>query len=143
MVHPEAGVPEGEYHTSRSRVGLRCPYGAQQDSSYILLIQRVETELLQAHLQQGTVNVQVVRRIDVPCRDVMWNDSGEMVAILSESSFYVLRFDREAVDTAFESGSTIEEDGIEEAFELLNEVSEHVRTGTANWLQMWLHGECW
>ncbi len=59
----------------------------------------------------------------------MWNDAGEMVAILSESSFYVLRFDREAVDAAFESGAAIDEDGIEEAFELLNEVSEHVRTG--------------
>ena len=66
---------------------------------------------------------------------MLWNDSGEMVAILSESSFYVLRFDREAVDAAFESGQPIEEDGIEEAFELLNEVSEHVRTGApCSWL---------
>ncbi|KAK9848483.1 hypothetical protein WJX84_008248 [Apatococcus fuscideae] len=101
--------------------------------------------MLQSHLDDVRSNEavifydwttnKVVRRIDVPCRDVLWNDSGEMVAILSESSFYVLRFDQEAVDAAFEAGTPIEEDGIEEAFELLNEVSEHVRTG------LWV-GDC-
>ncbi len=75
----------------------------------------------------------------MPCRDVLWNDSGEMVAILSESSFYVLRFDRDAVDAAFEAGTAIDEDGLEDAFELLNEVSEHVRTGQFGWTTLWLH----
>ena len=38
---------------------------------------------------------QVVRRIDVPVRGVKWSDNGDLVAILSESSFYVLAYDRE------------------------------------------------
>jgi hypothetical protein len=33
------------------------------------------------------------------------------------------------VDAHIESGADIDEDGIDDAFELLNEVSEHVRTG--------------
>ena len=35
------------------------------------------------------------------------------------------------VDAHLESGADIDEDGIDDAFELLNEVSEHVRTGEA------------
>lgn len=37
--------------------------------------------------------MQVVRRIDVPVRVVKWSDSGELVALLSESSFYILAYD--------------------------------------------------
>ena len=73
--------------------------------------------------------MQIIRRIDVPVRDVKWSDSGELVAILSESSFYILSFDRGVVDATLASGAELEEDGIEDAFELLNEVSERVRTG--------------
>ena len=42
--------------------------------------------------------VQVIRRIDVPPRDVKWSDNGELVALIGEASFYVLRFDRAAVE---------------------------------------------
>lgn len=72
---------------------------------------------------------QVIRRIDVAVREVHWSDSGELVAILGEQSFYVLRFAGDVVETFFESGQEPDEDGIDDAFELLNEVSEHVRTG--------------
>ncbi|KAK9807397.1 hypothetical protein WJX73_000390 [Symbiochloris irregularis] len=77
----------------------------------------------------------VVRRIDVPVREVMWAESGELVTIISDASFYVLRFDRSAVDAFAATGEDLPEDGIEEAFELLNEVSETVRTG------LWV-GDC-
>ena len=73
--------------------------------------------------------LQVIRRIDAPVRDVKWSDNGELVALVSEASFYVLRYSREAVDAFLESGRTADEDGIEEAFDMLNEVSERVRTG--------------
>ncbi len=73
--------------------------------------------------------VQLIRRIDVPVRDIRWSDSGELVAIISDSSFYILRLDSQAVDSFLESGAEAEDDGMEDAFELLNEVSERVRTG--------------
>ncbi len=76
------------------------------------------------------VGAQVVRRIDVPVRDVKWSESGTLLAIISEASFYILRYDQGTVDSWFESGREIDEDGIEDAFELITEVSERVRTGT-------------
>lgn len=39
--------------------------------------------------------MQIVRRIDVAVRSVKWSDNGDLVAILGETSFYVLQHDRE------------------------------------------------
>ncbi|KAI8462483.1 MAG: coatomer WD associated region-domain-containing protein [Monoraphidium minutum] len=77
----------------------------------------------------------LVRRIDVGVRDVIWSESGELVAIIGESSFYVLSFSRAALDAAVGAGAPVDEDGIEEAFELVAEVPERVRTG------LWV-GDC-
>ncbi len=73
--------------------------------------------------------MQVVRRIDVPVKDIKWSDSGELVALIGESSFYTLRYVREAFTQAVESGAEFDEDGVEDAFELVTETSEAVRTG--------------
>lgn len=73
--------------------------------------------------------MQIVRRIDVPAKDIRWSDSGELVAIIAEASFYVLRYSREAVEEAVASGAEFDEDGIDDAFELQTETSETVRTG--------------
>ncbi len=75
------------------------------------------------------MTVQLVRRIEVPAKDIKWNGGGDLVAIIGESSFYVLRYTREAVDAALEAGTELDEDGIEDAFELQTETSEAVRTG--------------
>lgn len=73
--------------------------------------------------------LQVLRRIEVPVREVRWSDNGDLVALICETQFYTLRFSPEAVEQFFESGEEADEDGIEDAFELLNEVQERVRTG--------------
>ena len=73
--------------------------------------------------------VQLVRRIEVPAKDIKWSGGGDLVAIIGESSFYVLRYTREAVEAAVEAGTDLDEDGIEDAFELQTETSEAVRTG--------------
>lgn len=39
--------------------------------------------------------LQIVRRIDVAVRGIKWSDNGDLVAILSEASFYILAYDRE------------------------------------------------
>ena len=51
---------------------------------------------------------QPIRRIDVPVRDVKWSDSGELVAILSDQSFYVLRFARDGVLERCNGGAVAE-----------------------------------
>ena len=65
----------------------------------------------------------------MPAKDIKWSGGGDLVAIIGESSFYVLRYEREAVEAAVEAGAEMDEDGIEEAFELQTETSEAVRTG--------------
>ena len=55
----------------------------------------------------ASLPAQVVRRIDVVVKDIKWAEAGELVAIISEASFYVLRFNREAVEAA--QGATLPE----------------------------------
>jgi coatomer subunit beta' len=55
---------------------------------------------------------------------VYWSGTGTLVAITSEDSFYVLRFDREAYNAALTSGMEIGDEGVEAAFEVVAEVSE-------------------
>ena len=88
-------------------------------------------------LQQAAEHVmlQVVRRIEVSVRDVKWSEAGELVAIISDASFYVLQYDRDAVEAA--AGTAQPEDGIEEAFDLLHEVPETVRTGVCGSCPAW------
>ncbi|MCO5594209.1 hypothetical protein L7F22_048234 [Adiantum nelumboides] len=71
----------------------------------------------------------VIRRIDVTVKDIYWADSGDLVTISSDNSFYILKYNRDAVAAHTESGKPIDEQGVEDAFELLHEISERVRTG--------------
>uniref|UniRef100_A0A7I4DAQ0 Beta'-coat protein n=1 Tax=Physcomitrium patens TaxID=3218 RepID=A0A7I4DAQ0_PHYPA len=77
----------------------------------------------------------VVRRIDVVVKNIYWSDSGDLVAIASESSFYILKYNRDVVVEHFESGTPTDEQGLEDAFELLHEIPERIRTG------LWV-GDC-
>ncbi|KAJ7569395.1 hypothetical protein O6H91_01G111000 [Diphasiastrum complanatum] len=71
----------------------------------------------------------VVRRIDVIVKNIYWADSGDLVAIAGENSFYILKYNHQAVTSYLDSGKPIDEQGVEDAFELLHEISERVRTG--------------
>ena len=66
----------------------------------------------------------VVRRIEVDATHVVWSGSGELVAITSEDTLYVLRFDRSAYDSRLDAGEVLGDEGVEEAFELVAEISE-------------------
>eukprot|EP00240_Pyramimonas_obovata_P003366 CAMPEP_0118928502 /NCGR_PEP_ID=MMETSP1169-20130426/5726_1 /TAXON_ID=36882 /ORGANISM="Pyramimonas obovata, Strain CCMP722" /LENGTH=852 /DNA_ID=CAMNT_0006870485 /DNA_START=138 /DNA_END=2692 /DNA_ORIENTATION=- len=78
----------------------------------------------------------VIRRIDVAVKNIYWSDSGDLVTIASEASFYILRYNREVVETFLASGEVLDEnEGIEDAFELLYEIPERVRTA------VWM-GDC-
>ena len=53
---------------------------------------------------------------DLSLCEVTWSGSGELVAIIADGSFYMLRFDRSAYN---ESGEEIGEEGVEEAFDVV------------------------
>mmetsp|Transcript_26629 Transcript_26629/g.32327 ORF Transcript_26629/g.32327 Transcript_26629/m.32327 type:complete len:931 (-) Transcript_26629:369-3161(-) len=78
----------------------------------------------------------VIRRIDVPVKGIYWSDNGEHVTITSDSSFFILRYNRDLVEEYISSGKDLDDqEGIEDAFELLHEVHERVRTA------VWM-GDC-
>lgn len=60
------------------------------------------------------------------CRvsQISWSANGTLVAITGDDSFYLLKFDRDAYNAALESGIEITDEGVEEAFELVAEISE-------------------
>lgn len=80
-------------------------------------------------------NTDMIRRIEIQPKHIFWSDSGELVCIATEESFFVLRYLPEQVLKAHESKAEMMEDGIEDAFEVLGEVQEVVKTG------LWV-GDC-
>ncbi|CAH2036488.1 unnamed protein product [Thlaspi arvense] len=71
----------------------------------------------------------LIQRIDVTVKNLYWADSGDLVAIASDTSFYILKYNRDLVSSHFDSGKSTEEEGVEDAFEVLHEHDERVRTG--------------
>ena len=61
---------------------------------------------------------------------VIWSGSGSLVAIIADDSFYVLRFHRDAYDQKVEEGAEITDEGVEEAFDVLAEITERSEVPT-------------
>nr|CAG4638264.1 EOG090X01FO [Cyclestheria hislopi] len=80
-------------------------------------------------------NLTLIRRVEIQPRGVFWSENGELVCISTEESYFILKYNADAVAKAAESKEGITEDGIEDAFEVLNEVQEVVKTG------LWV-GDC-
>ncbi|KAJ5232916.1 hypothetical protein N7468_005872 [Penicillium chermesinum] len=70
----------------------------------------------------------LVRRIEVDPKNVYWSESGELVTLACEDTFYVLRYSREAYINGVNNGEA-DEDGVEAAIDLVASISEEVRTG--------------
>lgn len=62
-------------------------------------------------------------RRDLTEAQVYWSESGELVAIACEDTFYILRFSRENFVAAVQAGE-VEDDGVEAAFEVITDISE-------------------
>ncbi|AEE75759.1 Coatomer, beta' subunit [Arabidopsis thaliana] len=71
----------------------------------------------------------LIQQIDVTVKNLYWAESGDLVAIASDTSFYILKYNRELVSSHFDSGRPTDEEGVEDAFEVLHENDERVRTG--------------
>ena len=55
---------------------------------------------------------------------VYWSDNGELVCIATEDEAFMLRYNADAVE-----GTPPDEDGFEEAFDVVGEVADKVMTG--------------
>ena len=69
----------------------------------------------------------LVRRIDVQPKSIKWSETGELCVLVCEDSFFVLRYNRDTVTAAFEKGGAVGEDGVDDAFTVVHEISEQVR----------------
>ena len=54
---------------------------------------------------------------------MFWSESGDLVTLACEDTFYVLRYSRENFLAAVQSGE-IDEDGAESAFETITDINE-------------------
>lgn len=64
-------------------------------------------------------SLELVRRIEIQPKHVYWSESGELVALATEDSYFVLRYDAGAVSAAREAGGdAVTQDGVEEAFDV-------------------------
>lgn len=71
-----------------------------------------------------------IRRIDVVPRKVYWSESGELVVLACENTYYVLRYNKDLVTRFAEEGVDTPDEGIEGAFVLELEVDERVKSGS-------------
>ncbi|CCG82449.1 putative COPI vesicle coat beta' subunit [Taphrina deformans PYCC 5710] len=73
----------------------------------------------------------LVRRIDVGgSSDIFWSETGELMALITDEAFYILRFDRQAYQDAVDNGTVNDdESGVEDAFEVIATIHETVTTG--------------
>ena len=55
---------------------------------------------------------------------MFWSGTGSLVAITSDDSFYILRFDRDAYNEKVEAGAEVTDEGIEEAFDMVADVQD-------------------
>jgi len=55
---------------------------------------------------------------------VFWSGTGSLVAIVSDDSFYILRFDRDAYNEKLEEGAEITDEGVEDAFDVVADVQD-------------------
>lgn len=51
-------------------------------------------------------------------RNVFWNETGNLVCLATEDSYFILKVDTGAIATAIETKSGVGEDGLEEAFDV-------------------------
>ena len=77
----------------------------------------------------------IIRKIEVAPKDVVWSDSGELVAIITEASTFLLKYDAQRVADHVAAGGASSEDGYDFAFELVEEVEERIRQA------LWI-GDC-
>lgn len=71
----------------------------------------------------------LIRRIDIEATNIYWSSNGDRVTIATADAFFILTYNAEAVKEAIASGQEIDDEGIEDAFDVEGEVQEIVKTG--------------
>lgn len=70
-----------------------------------------------------------IRKIDVSPNEIYWSESGTLLTLACDDIFYVLKFNHDAYVNAIDTGNIDPDDGVEDAFEVITDVSECVKSG--------------
>lgn len=54
----------------------------------------------------------------------MWNDSGRLLAFITEDTLFVLRYDHDSVQVALQEGTIPSDGGLEEAMDVVHDANE-------------------
>ncbi|KAI9208226.1 coatomer WD associated region-domain-containing protein [Polychytrium aggregatum] len=107
-------------------VQIKLSYSAEGIFGGVLLGIRSSTFLSFYDWETGVC----VRRVDIVAKSVFWSES-DLVAIACEDTTYILKFNRVAYQQRLDqmSAADLTEEGIEDALELITEISECIKTG--------------
>lgn len=72
----------------------------------------------------------VIRRVQLVPTKVFWSDSGDVVILANEQSYFILRFNKVLVNKYLEQNVEVSEEGIDDAFIFEKEVSECIKSGS-------------
>lgn len=53
-------------------------------------------------------------------RNVYWNETGNLVCLATDDCYFILQVDTAAITAVLESKQSLGEDGLEEAFDVIN-----------------------
>ncbi|CCJ28438.1 unnamed protein product [Pneumocystis jirovecii] len=76
-----------------------------------------------------------IRKIDVSPNEIYWSESGTLLTLSCDDIFYILKFNYDLYTNAIETGNISSEEGVEDAFEVIVDISECIKSG--NWV-----GDC-
>ena len=66
----------------------------------------------------GNSNIVLTHSFFCICVQIFWSESGELVCIATEESFFILKYQADVVEQAKGTEDAVTEDGIENAFDV-------------------------
>lgn len=75
--------------------------------------------------------LELIRRIEVEAKSIHWSDNNEYLCITTEKNFFILKYFPDIVQNIRDQGAegNVCEDGYEDAFEVLDDIQETVKSG--------------
>lgn len=63
-------------------------------------------------------NLELIRRIEVQPKYVFWNESGNLVCLATDDSYFILSIKTDMIQAAIDAKQPLGDDGLEEAFDV-------------------------
>ncbi|RUS79130.1 hypothetical protein EGW08_013108 [Elysia chlorotica] len=78
---------------------------------------------------------ELIRRIEITPTQIYWSEGEDLLTLVSDNSFFILKYNSKAVERFTDNKDATTEDGIEDAFEVMAEFKDKLCTG------LWV-GDC-